>query len=298
MFGSAGTYWLSLNLQHSEFLSLQLQLSPITTSPLTTHSPQPSTLVSPSIQPAVAKTGWVEPFTPSGSPILQYPDDPKAQGGLDGEGGVHNSSLYEVMDPSSLQLPALGVVPLAPEVIVPDESMWIDAHRIIHVTTSFDESREPSVEHLCIVETPSSLPPELEPPPYIAIDNDSSRQMTTFLPVPDRHQHLLDYFATDLPGLSDKHPVLLNEIAEEYFEYWTGTQNSLPHDNSLTRSMSLFPLLDQVAKFHGEHRLAASIEAALLMPYPDLDIVHLLVEEHLLDQEDEFKILKFARARD
>jgi hypothetical protein len=34
------------------------------------------------------------------------------------------------------------------------------------------------------------------------------------------------------------------------------------------------------------------------MSYPDLDIVHLLVEEHLLDQEDEFKILKFARARD
>jgi hypothetical protein len=113
---------------------------------------------------------------------------------------------------------------------VPDESMWIDAHRIIHVTTSFDESREPSVEHLCIVKTPSSLPPELEPPPYIAIDNDSSRQMTTFLPVPDRHQHLLDYFATDLPGLSDKHPVLLNEIAEEYFEYCECQDNMCARD--------------------------------------------------------------------
>jgi hypothetical protein len=36
----------------------------------------------------------------------------------------------------------------------------------------------------------------------------------------------------------------------------------------------------------------------LLMSYPDLDIVHLLVEEYLLDQWDEFKILKLARARD
>jgi hypothetical protein len=39
-----------------------------------------------------------------------------------------------------------------------------------------------------------------------------------------------------------------------------------------------------VAEFHTQHRLAASIEAALLMSYPDLDIVHLLVEEYLLDQ--------------
>jgi hypothetical protein len=39
-----------------------------------------------------------------------------------------------------------------------------------------------------------------------------------------------------------------------------------------------------VTEFHGEHRLASSIEAALLMPFPDSDIVHSLVEEHLLDQ--------------
>jgi hypothetical protein len=53
-----------------------------------------------------------------------------------------------------------------------------------------------------------------------------------------------------------------------------------------------------VAEFHGEHRLASSIKAALLMPFPDSDIVHSLVKKHLLNQQDEFKVLKFACARD
>jgi hypothetical protein len=56
--------------------------------------------------------------------------------------------------------------------------------------------------------------------------------------------------------------------------------------------------LAAVAEFHGEHGLASSIEAALLMPYPDSDIVHSLVEEHVLNEQDERKVIKFARARD
>ncbi|KAG1842197.1 hypothetical protein DFJ58DRAFT_855528 [Suillus subalutaceus] len=56
--------------------------------------------------------------------------------------------------------------------------------------------------------------------------------------------------------------------------------------------------LTAVAEFHGEHDLASSIEAALLLPYPDPDIVHSLVEEHVLDEQDEFKVIKYARARD
>jgi hypothetical protein len=275
----------------------------------------------------------------------------------------------------------------------PDESLWIDARRVIHVTTSFDESREPLVEHIRILETPPSLPPESEPPPYIDPDN-SFRQLTTFLPVPDGHQHLLNYFATDLPALSDEHPVLLDEIAREYFLYCKCQDNLCAMDwnpdlvapqQFVDEIREPFPtpgprskrdwddrvldLLDHrahsraliarveaslstrmlneglrrpcvlacdtnqrigthvppsfyhtdrpqinpffttdefdylnsivaVSEFHGEHRLAASIEAALLMPFPDSDIVHSLVEEHLLDQEDEFKVLKFARARD
>jgi hypothetical protein len=51
-----------------------------------------------------------------------------------------------------------------------------------------------------------------------------------------------------------------------------------------------------VTEFHGEHRLAGSIEAALLMQFPDSDIVHSLVGGHLLDQGDEFKVLKFTCA--
>ncbi|KAG1831960.1 hypothetical protein DFJ58DRAFT_736482 [Suillus subalutaceus] len=53
-----------------------------------------------------------------------------------------------------------------------------------------------------------------------------------------------------------------------------------------------------VAEFHGEHVLASSIKAALLLPYPDPNIVHSLVEEHVLDEQDEFKVIKYARARD
>jgi hypothetical protein len=92
---------------------------------------------------------------------------------------------------------------------VPDESLWIDTCCVIHVTTSLDELCKPSVEHIQILKTPPSLPPESEPPPYIDADNESVCQTTTFLPVPDRHQHLLDYFTTDLPTLSDEHPSVL-----------------------------------------------------------------------------------------
>lgn len=276
----------------------------------------------------------------------------------------------------------------------PDETLWIDTRRVIHVSTSFDNPHEPLVERVRIFDTPSSPTPESEPPPYIDPDNDSIRQTTTFLPVPDGHQHLLDYFATDLPALSDEHPVLPNELAREYFLYCKCQDNLCATDwdpdlvaprqfvdqidepfptpgprserdwedrvldlldhrmhsraliarieaslstrmlNEALRRPSVlacdpnqrigthvpptfyhsdhpqinpffttdeFDYLNSilaVTEFHGEHRLAASIEAALLMPFPDSDIVHLLVEEHLLDQEDEFKVLKFARAQD
>jgi hypothetical protein len=102
---------------------------------------------------------------------------------------------------------------------VPDESLWIDACRIIHVTTLLDELCKPSVEHIRILKTPPSLPPESEPPPYIDANNESVCQMMMFLPVPDRHQHLLDYFKMDLPTLSDEHPSVLKGTAEDYILY-------------------------------------------------------------------------------
>jgi hypothetical protein len=92
---------------------------------------------------------------------------------------------------------------------VPDETLWIDTCRVIHVSISFNNSCEPLVERIQIFNTPSSPTPESEPSPYIDPDNDSIRQTMMFLPIPDGHQHLLDYFTTDLPALLDEHPILL-----------------------------------------------------------------------------------------
>jgi hypothetical protein len=138
MFGTASTNQLSLNSQNSDSLTLQLHPSPIITPPASPPSPTSLPHISPPIQPAIAKTGWEEPFSPTGSPILQHLDDTKAQGGMDGQGGAeflysfnfahrltqvlcnaleHNTSLHQVMDASSLQLPALAVAPLVPEVL-------------------------------------------------------------------------------------------------------------------------------------------------------------------------------------
>jgi hypothetical protein len=101
MFGSAGTYWLSLNSQNSDSLTLQLHPYPTSTSsPIILPSPSSIPLLFPPIQSAIAETGWEEPFSRSGSPVLQYPDDAKPQGGnLMGEVSFllllifHNGSL-------------------------------------------------------------------------------------------------------------------------------------------------------------------------------------------------------------
>jgi hypothetical protein len=112
----------------------------------------------------------------------------------------------------------------------PNKSLWIDARCIIHIMPSFNESRKPSVKYIHILETPPSLPPKSEPPLYIDGDINSFRQTTMFLPVPDRHQPLLNYFATDFPGLSDEHPVLLDEIAKESFKYCECQDNMCARD--------------------------------------------------------------------
>jgi len=53
-----------------------------------------------------------------------------------------------------------------------------------------------------------------------------------------------------------------------------------------------------VANFHGNIALASTIFDALHMPFPDADIVHALVEEHIFETRSEETALSIAHAHD
>ncbi|KAG1791563.1 uncharacterized protein HD556DRAFT_1445194 [Suillus plorans] len=278
----------------------------------------------------------------------------------------------------------------------PSNELWIDARRVVHVTTIPDGPHQvPFINQVRVLEAPAKSIRTSPPPPYVSHRADANAtHTTTILPVPDNHQYLLDYFATDLPTTSDHHTPMLDKVANAYQDYtecqdnlcaldWDSrilsthpfvdevtesfpsagprserdwedrAQDLLDHrvhsraliamleDNILSRMLeeglrrpgvlacdpnqrigthvppthyqaehppiNPFFTLDEtdylsslaaVADFHGEHRLATSVEAALLMPYPDPDIVHALVQEGMLDGHSESQVISFARARD
>ncbi|KAG1800757.1 uncharacterized protein HD556DRAFT_1438761 [Suillus plorans] len=257
----------------------------------------------------------------------------------------------------------------------PSNELWIDARRVVHVTTIPDGPHQvPFINQVRVLEAPTKSIHSSPPPRYVSHHADvNATRTTTILPVPDNHQYLLDYFVTDLPTTSDHHTPMLDKVANAYQDY-TECQDNLCALDWDSRTLSTHPFINKdlldhrvhsraliamlednissrmleeglrcpgvlacdpnqrigthippthyqakhppinpfftldetdylhslaaVAEFHGEHRLATSVEAALLMPYPDPDIVHALVQEGILDGHSESQVISFARARD
>jgi len=53
-----------------------------------------------------------------------------------------------------------------------------------------------------------------------------------------------------------------------------------------------------VANFHGEVAFASTISDALHMPFPDADIIHVLVEERIFENRNKNETLSIAHAHD
>ena len=139
----------------------------------------------------------------------------------------------------------------------PSNELWADTRRVIHVSTITDNPSEPPfINRVRFLEAPANVPTNSPcpsepyhyspPPSYASHGSDvNAPDSTTILPVPNSHQYLLDYFATDLPTTTDCHTPALRDVTEAYKKYCKCQDNLCATDWD-TATFTKHPFVNEV----------------------------------------------------